>query len=288
MTTTDLQPADTRSVTLHRRTISFRELAGTGTPILLIHGLGSSAQTWANVPELLNTAGHHVIAIDLPGHGDSSKLPGDYSLGAMANSIRDLLDHLRIDRAHFVGHSLGGGITMQFAYQFPERVDRIVLDASGGLGAEIFPVLRAASLPGADFVIRAAINERTMNAAERLGSALGRIKIQPHALTPGALQTARWLSEPERRQAFLATVRSVIDHSGQRVSALDHLHLLDGSKVLIIWGDSDPMIPMSHGVRAHDMLPGSRMIVFPGAGHEPHSYDPARFASALLDHLAIS
>ena len=166
-----ISPAGQRLISLHGRDLAVSEYPGTGVPLLLVHGLGSSTQTWLDVPQRLAATGAHVIAVDLPGHGESSKLPGDYSLGAMANSLRDLLDHLGIDRAHFVGHSLGGGVTMQFQYQFPERIASIALVSSGGLGEEIFPLLRAASLPGADLVIRAAINNRTLNAASWGGAA---------------------------------------------------------------------------------------------------------------------
>jgi len=279
-----ISPAGQRLISLHGRDLAVSEYPGAGVPLLLVHGLGSSTRTWLDVPGRLAAAGAHVIAVDLPGHGESSKLPGDYSLGAMANSLRDLLDHLGIARAHFVGHSLGGGVTMQFHYQFPERIASIALVSSGGLGEEIFPVLRAASLPGADLVIRAAINNLTLNAAAWLGRQLARVHVEPHALSPGALETAGWLGEPDHRAAFLSTVRSVLGPAGQRVSALDKLHLLSGEDVLIIWGDKDPMIPMHHGERAHSMIPGSRLVIFPGAGHEPHMHDPERFATLILEH----
>jgi len=202
----------------------------------------------------------------------------------MASVLRDLLDHLNIERVHFVGHSLGGGITMMFHYMYPERVDTVTLVSSGGLGEEVFPVLRAATLPGADLVIRVAINRRTLSAATWLGRTLGRVGIEPHVLTPNALETAGWLAEEDRREAFISTVRSVIGPSGQRVSAVDTLYLLHDRRVLIIWGDRDPMIPMTHGIRAHELLPGSRLVVFPGAGHEPHGFDPDRFVELLLGH----
>lgn len=284
MSATEREAPQQGRARLHGRELAYRELPGTGVPILLVHGLGSSTQTWVDVPERLAAGGAHVIAVDLPGHGDSSKEPGDYSLGAMANSLRDLLDHLGIERAHFVGHSLGGGVTLQFNYQFPHRVQSVVLVSSGGLGEEIFPVLRAASLPGSELVIRAAINPKTMGAAAWLGRQLARVHIEPHALSPKALETASWLAEPDRRTAFVSTVRSVLSPAGQKVSAVDTLYLLDDVRVLIIWGDRDPMIPMSHGERAHSMVADSRFVVFPGAGHEPHSFDPDRFTQLVLDH----
>lgn len=274
-----------RSIRMHGRDLAFREYPGTGTPILLVHGIGSSAETWVDVPDRLSARGAHVIAVDLPGHGESSKGPGDYSLGSLASSLRDLLDELGIERVHLVGHSLGGGVSLQFSYQFPERVDTIVLESSGGLGEEAFTGLRAASLPGSELVIRWAINERTIKGATWVGSRLDRLGIATHALSPRALETVAWLAEEDRRAAFLATLRSVVGPRGQRVSALEKLHLMEASRVLIIWGDKDPMIPMKHGENAHAMLPGSRLVIFPGAGHEPHGDDPESFAELVLGHV---
>ncbi|MDO8306798.1 MAG: alpha/beta fold hydrolase [Actinomycetota bacterium] len=277
---------DRAQVTLNGRDIAYRDLPGAGVPILLVHGIGSSRLSWGDVPDRIAASGRRVIAMDLPGHGDSSRGPGDYSLGAMACAVRDLLDHLGIARVHLVGHSLGGGISMQFIYQYPERVDALVLESSGGLGEEAFSGLRAAALPGADLALRVAINERTLAAAAWVGNKLGWVGIHPHALSPRALETVAWLGEDDRRAAFLATLRSVVGPGGQSVSALDKLHLMADRPVLIIWGDRDPMIPMAHGEAAHAMLPGSRFVVFPGAGHEPHVDDPARFADLIVDHIA--
>jgi pimeloyl-ACP methyl ester carboxylesterase len=274
-----------QSAFLHGREVAFRHLPGAGTPVLLIHGIGSSMETWVDIPERLSAAGVHVVAVDLSGHGDSSKGPGDYSLGSLASTLRDLLDYLGFDRVHLVGHSLGGGVSMQFAYQFPERVDAIVLVSSGGLGEEVFTGLRAASLPGSEIAIRWAINPRTLKGASWLGAKLSRIGLEPHALSPGALETVSWLGEEDRRTAFLATLRSVVSPKGQTVCALDKIHLMTADKVLIIWGDKDPMIPMKHGQNAHDLLPGSRFVVFPGAAHEPHIHDPARFAALIAEHV---
>ena len=187
-----------------------------------------------------------------------------------------------------MGHSLGGGISLQFSYQFPERVEAMVLESSGGLGEEAFPGLRAAALPGSEIVIRWAINRSTMRSAAWLGDRLGRVGLAPHALSPRALETVSWLGEADRRSAFLATLRSVVSHRGQRVSALDKLHLMSAERVLIIWGDKDPMIPIKHGVHAHALLPGSRFVVFEGAGHEPHLQDPGRFTDLVLEHVAGS
>ncbi len=106
-------------VPLHGREVAFRELPGTGTPLLLVHGIGSSADTWGDIPERLSALGHHVVAVDLCGHGESSKGPGDYSLGSLASTLRDLLDDRGLDRVHLVGHSLGGGDD-RIAFLVPE------------------------------------------------------------------------------------------------------------------------------------------------------------------------
>jgi pimeloyl-ACP methyl ester carboxylesterase len=272
-------------VHLNGRDLAYRELPGSGTPILLIHGIGSSSDTWGELPERLSARGARVLAVDLPGHGESSKGPGDYSLGSLASTLRDLLDERGIERAHLVGHSLGGGVSMQFTYQFPDRVASMVLESSGGLGEEAFTGLRAASLPGSELAIKWAINQRTLAGASWLGDKLSRIGVTPHALSPHALETVSWLGEEDRRAAFLATLRSVVSPRGQRVSALDKLHLMEGSRVLIVWGDRDPMIPMVHGQNAHELLSGSRFVVFPGAGHEPHLHDPERFAALIAEHV---
>lgn len=277
--------ADRKRVDLHGRTVAYRDLPGSGTPILLIHGIGSNADTWADIPERLSARGLRAVAVDLPGHGESSRGPGDYSLGSLASTLRDLLDHLGIDRVHLIGHSLGGGVSMQFTYQFPERVATMLLEASGGLGEEAFSGLRAASLPGSEWAIKWAINQRTLASARWLGDHLERIGVKPHALSPRALETVSWLSEQDRRAAFLSTLRSVVSPSGQSVSALDKLHLMQGSRVLIIWGDRDPMIPMTHGEQAHALLEGSRFVVFPGAGHEAHLHDPDRFVELVVGHV---
>lgn len=271
-------------VTVFGRAVSYVERAGGGIPVLLVHGMGASSQTWGPVPQLL-AGGRRVLAVDLPGHGCSDAGPGDYSLGAMASTMRDLLDLLDIEQVHIVGHSLGGGVALQFAYQFPDKVASLTLESSGGLGKETFAGLRAASLPGADLVLRLLASDRVQTAAAWLGGRLAQVGLQPDALSDRALGTLAALRAPERRSAFLATLRSVVGPDGQRVSALERLERLDGRRVLIVWGDRDPVIPPAHGRFAHELLPGSRLVVFGGAGHEPHVDDPVRFAELVDVHV---
>jgi pimeloyl-ACP methyl ester carboxylesterase len=272
-----------KSASVHGRSVNYIE-AGAGPVLLLIHGMAGSTENWREVIEPL-ARDRTVIAADLPGHGASEPGGGDYSLGALATGLRDLLVTLGHDRATLVGHSLGGGIAMQFTYQFPEMVERLVLVSSGGLGPEVSFVLRAAALPGADLFIGA-----TAGVGRYAGSAVGRglaaIGLRPN---PDIAEVARGyasLSEAERRKAFLATLRSVVGTQGQRVAAGDRLYLAEALPILIVWGSSDPIIPVGHGEDAHESLAGSRLEVFERVGHLPQLEMPGRFVKVLTEFLA--
>ena len=271
-----------KSELLHGRSFTYAE-AGEGPVLLLVHGLGGSYENWAEVIEPLART-HTVIAPDLPGHGTSAGA-GDYSLGALASSLRDLLFSLGKDRATIVGHSLGGGVAMQFAYQFPEMVERLVLVSSGGLGPEVSFVLRAASLPGADpfIAVTADVGRRV---GPLVGHALSAIGLRPNADVAEVLRGYGTLVDPERRTAFLATVRAVIGVGGQRVAATDRLYLAEAVPVLIVWGAADRIIPASHGEDAHSHIPGSRLEVFEDVGHLPQIEAPLRFVLTLEKFLA--
>ena len=267
-----------RSVLVHGRSVNCVE-AGSGPVLLLIHGMAGNIGNWQEVIGPL--ARHHtVVAPDLPGHGASAPGAGDYSLGALAACLRDLLVVLGHERATLVGHSLGGGIAMQFAYQFPEITERLVLVSSGGLGPEVSPVLRAAALPGADLFIAA-----TAAAGRSVGAALARglaaAGLRPTADIAEVARGYASLADPGRRAAFLATLRSVIGVGGQRVYAGDRLYLAEGMPVLIMWGARDPIIPVRHGEHAHQAIPGSRLEIFNRVGHLPQLEAPGRFVAAL-------
>lgn len=274
-----------RTIVLHGQDVAYRHVGGGGPLLVLVHGVGQSSATWDAVLDRLGDSGHQVLAIDLPGHGRSSKGRGDYSLGALASTVRDLLDHLEQDRCVVVGHSLGGGVALQFAYQFPHRCDGLVLVASGGLGPDAFAPLRAASLPGAELVIPVISHPRVVGAMARLGRLLSVVGVRPEMLSPESVATLAELADPESRTAFLATIRGVVDVSGQRVSAVSKLPAAAHLPVLMVWGDRDRVIPLAHGVAAQELLPDSRLVVFPGAGHEPHRFDPPRFVQLLRDFV---
>ena len=267
-----------RTIRLHGRAVTYAQ-AGAGPVLLLVHGMGAGYENWR---EVIGPLAHNytVVAPDLPGHGASAPSSGDYSVGALAVGLRDLLLALGHERATLVGHSLGGGIAMQLAYQFPALAERLVLVSSGGLGPEVSLVLRAAALPGSELWITA--SARTAN---WLGPAVGRglaaVRFQPSPATVDVARGYASLSDPGRRAAFLATLRSVINMGGQRIDASDRLYLTAGMPTLIVWGEHDSIIPVSHGERAHAAILGSRLEIFDGVGHIPQLEAPERFVAVL-------
>ncbi|MCH5642558.1 alpha/beta fold hydrolase [Gordonia sp. ABSL49_1] len=268
---------------LHGDQVAYRD-AGSGDTLLLIHGMAGSALTWDAVfPALSRT--HRVIAPDLPGHGASDKPRGDYSLGAFAAFLRDLLDELGIDKVTVVGQSLGGGIAMQFTYQHPDRCERLVLMSSGGLGPDVSWILRLLAAPGAEFVLPLIAPNPILRAGEKVRSWASSAGIH----SPRADQTWRAyssLAEADTRRAFLRTLRSVVDHRGQAVSALNRLYLNEELPTLLIWGDKDDIIPVAHGIAAHEAMPGSRLEILPGVGHYPHAESPEAVVGILDEFLS--
>jgi pimeloyl-ACP methyl ester carboxylesterase len=268
-------------LTLHGHRVTYRT-AGQGPALLLLHGVTTSSQTWEHVAPLLSRH-FTLIAPDLLGHGASAAPRGDYSLGAHASGARDLLTALGHRHATVVGHSLGGGVGMQFAYQFPERCERLVLVSSGGLGRDVHLVLRAAALPGADYVLPLLTDPRVLGVGRGLGGLLRRVRLAPSGDVDVLARGFASLDNAGSRQAFLHTIRAVIEPGGQRVSAHDRLELAALIPTLIVWGERDSIIPLAHGEAAHAAMPGSRLEVFPRAGHMPHDADPERFAELLTD-----
>ncbi len=275
---------DAWEIELHGHQVVYR-VAGAGPPVVLVHGMVNASRHWAAVAERLAER-HLVIAPDLIGHGDSATPRGDYSLGAHATVIRDLLAALGIERATMVGHSLGGGIAMVFFWQFPERVERLALVSSGGLGDEVSPLLRSAALPGASALISLATHPRVTGALDRAGT---RLRDRGSSLGVQLQAVARALRPLENtggREAFLQTLRAVIDRHGQRVSATDRLYLLRDLPTLIAWGERDHTIPIEHGLAAQRASPGSSFVTIPHAAHFPHLENPDALATALLDFIA--
>jgi pimeloyl-ACP methyl ester carboxylesterase len=250
-------------LTLHGHRVTYRT-AGRGPVLLLLHGIANSSQTWARVAAPLSER-FTLIAPDLLGHGESATPRGDYSLGAHASGARDVLTALGHERVTVIGHSLGGGIAMQFAYQFPERCERLVLVSSGGLGREVHLLLRAAALPGADYLLPLLTSRQLLGVGRGLGALLRRARLAPGGDLEVLANGFASLDNNGSRQAFLHTVRAVIEPSGQRVSAHDRLALAAPMPTLIVWGERDSFIPVAHGVAAHAAMPGSSTRLRPRA-----------------------
>src|SRR6476469_4692831 len=276
---------DPKRISLHGHDFAYRE-AGEGPTLLLIHGMAGSSRAWkAVMPDLARD--YRVIAPDLPGHGESAPPTGDYSLGNLAATLRDLLGVLGIERATIVGQSLGGGVAMQLAYQHPELAERLVLVCSGGLGREVTWMIRALSLPGAEYVAPVIFPGFVRDLGDRVAGVVEGLGVRSPRLAE-IWDAYATLTEPDHRAAFLRTVHAVIEPGGQAVSATDRLYLAAAMPTLIVWGDRDPIIPVSHGRAAHEAMPGSRLEIFDNVGHFPHAEEPERFGRVLLDFLATT
>jgi pimeloyl-ACP methyl ester carboxylesterase len=270
-------------IELHGHRVAYR-CAGSGPAIVLVHGITSTSATWAQVMPYLATR-LTVIAPDLIGHGESAKPRGDYSLGAYASGVRDLMVTLGYESATFVGHSLGGGVVMQLAYQFPERCERLVLVDSGGLGREVNLLLRAATLPLSEVVLPLLASTRLLDAGRSVGRLFGRLGIRAGTDMAELARGHASLENPEARAAFVHTLRTIVDPLGQRVSATDRLYLAENIPFMLVWGGRDSIIPVEHGLSAHELVPSSRLELFEGAGHFPHLDEPRRFVEVLLDFI---
>jgi pimeloyl-ACP methyl ester carboxylesterase len=258
--------------------------AGKGPVVVLVHGVAGSRHTWdAVIPRLAER--FRVVALDLPGHGESEKPRGDYSLGAYATVIRDLLELLGYQRATVVGHSLGGGIAMQFAYQFPDRCERLVLVSSGGLGREVTLLLRAATLPGAEWVLPVIAHRRIRDAFVAVGRYVSWLPVRPSPALREVGRAYSSLADAGARGAFVHTLRGVMDLQGQRISAMNRIHLAALLPTLLIWGARDPFIPVSHAIEAHRRIPNGRLEIFERSSHFPQAEEPQRFTRVLTDFI---
>lgn len=276
--------AELRQLDLHGDHVAYRD-EGHGPVLLLIHGMAGSSETWRGVLPAL-AKNHRVIAPDLPGHGQSAKPRGDYSLGAFAASLRDLLRALDVEKVTVVGQSLGGGVAMQFTYQHPEYCERLILIGSGGLGPDVNWTLRLLSAPGAELVLPIIAPKPVLDAGNKIRSWLSSAGVHsPRA--DEAWRSYSSLADRETRQAFLRTLRSVVDYRGQAVSAMNRLYLNSAMPTLLIWGDSDKIIPVAHGHAAHEAIPGSRLEVLPGIGHYPHAEAPGAVVEIIDDFLGV-
>ncbi|ANN22117.1 hypothetical protein SD37_29740 [Amycolatopsis orientalis] len=280
----DLAP---RKKVVHGYERAYR-MAGRGPAVLFVHGIGDDSSTWLDVLAALSGE-FTVIAPDLLGHGESAKPRADYSVAAYACGMRDLLSVLGVDKVTVVGHSLGGGVAMQFAYQFPERCERLVLVGSGGIGPGVHPLLRLAAAPGAGFLLPVVgsapvrLGLRAFRGLLRQAGGFGLGEDLDYVLGKYVR-----LVEATTRQAFLRTLRSVVDWRGQVVNLLDRCYLSAGIPVMLVWGTEDHVVPSEHAAVAHSAMPGSKLVIFEGAGHFPYLTDPVRFLAELREFLTAT
>lgn len=279
----DPDPAAIRYETIHGHRRAYR-MMGEGPPLLLLHGIGDSSEGWRPLLPLLAER-FTVIAPDLLGHGASDKPRADYSVAAYANGMRDLLEVLDIDRVTVVGHSLGGGVAAQLAYQYPDRVERLVLVATGGVSRDVSLVLRVAAAPLAEIALLpmqlpfARVGGRVVvEVLKAVGHDLGRD-------ADNVMRVFDGLPDGSARTAFNRTLRSAVDWRGQVVTMLDRCYLAEAMPTLLVWGDRDGVIPVEHAALAHAAMRSSRLEIFADAGHFPHHTDPDRFVALLGDFI---
>lgn len=281
-------PSDATGVqyaTLHGYKRAYR-MAGSGPAVLLLHGIGDNSLAWEPLFQQLSEK-FTVVAPDFLGHGFSDRPRADYSVPSFANGMRDLLTYLDIERVTVVGHSLGGGVAGQFAYQYPELVERLVLVGTGGVTRDVNPVLRALTLPFSEYVLGAVSIPGVFPAFSVAARTLK--NVVPTALFSDNNEIVRVLERmPEKGSAevFARTLRSAVDWRGQVVTMLDRCYLSAGIPTLIVWGSDDQVIPVAHAHMLHSAMPGSQMVIFDGAGHFPFRDDPDRFLDLFFTFVA--
>jgi pimeloyl-ACP methyl ester carboxylesterase len=273
-----------RVVRAEGRAVSYLEAGPAAGPVVvLLHGLASDATTWERAIEPLARGGLHVIAVDLIGHGESDKPDTSYLLTDFAASLAAFFAAAGIGRATVCGHSLGGAIAVTFAYHHAELVEALVLVSAGGLGREVHPVLRAAAVRGSERVLAAAVRP-SLQRVYRWRGLHRLLRLTPDNLV-NLQRAGRTLGTPEGRAAFFAALRGVIEPAGQRGSFIEMKYIADHMPTLLVWAEGDGVIPVSHARAAHERLPASRLVVFPGRGHEPHRRNAAEFAAEVVDFV---
>jgi pimeloyl-ACP methyl ester carboxylesterase len=278
-----LKGPEVQYLTIHGHERAFVKV-GSGPALLLLHGLGCDHTTWSSVIATLARR-YTVIAPDLLGHGRSGKPRADYSVGGYANGMRDLLTMLGVDTATVVGHSFGGGVAMQFAYQFPERTERLVLVAPGGIGREVSAIIRAISLPGFQAAVGLATLPLALQAATTGLRLLARSGLARTRDLDEVAQIVRHLADPAARAAITHVVRAVVDWRGQVVTMADRAYLTQAMPMCVVWGSEDAVIPVSHARMAREIAPSATVEVISNAGHFPHKDHPQRFVKIVNDFI---
>jgi pimeloyl-ACP methyl ester carboxylesterase len=253
---------------------------GAGEPIVFLHGLGQSSSTWETI---LPPLAHHfrVFAVDMLGCGRSDKPRIDYSLWALATYTRYFMDAVGIERAHLVGHSLGGGIAMHAAFQYPERVDRLALMATGGLGRDLRLLLRIATLPGASLALAGLTSPLWMRFVEQ-------VRISKLTVPLARENMRMWvrLGDADHRRVFMRMLHGVCNITGQTVSAVERLPLMR-QPVLLVWGERDNTIPPIHARRAAALIQNCQLEILSGCKHYPPLEKP-EVVAPLLDRFLLA
>ncbi len=267
---------DLGEVTLHWTEV------GQGPPVLLLHGLNDSHRTWREIwPRL---PGRRVLMLDLPGHGMSSRPDASYSLDWNATQVARFIERLDLRTLDVAGHSYGGGVAQWLLLKCRPRIRRLALLSSGGLGREVYPWLRIASVP---FLIEA-FGQRWMGPIAGFAMA--------HATTIDAKAEidllVSYLRQPGSARAFSRTVRDVIDCRGQTRNLFDRIMEVDElPPIRLFWGARDTILPISHGTAVAALLENCELIRFENRGHFVHWEEPEGLASALrifLDSADVS
>jgi pimeloyl-ACP methyl ester carboxylesterase len=273
---------DVQYVVVHGYRRAYR-ISGSGPALLLLHGLACDSSTWADVMPSLSEH-FTVIAPDLLGHGESDKPNADYSLGGFANGMRDLLTILGIDKVTVVGHSLGGGVAMQFAYQFPDRTERVVLVSTGGLGKEVSPLIRLMTVPGSGLVLGAATLRPWRPLVAGALRSLSRLPISATRDLDEVAAIYETLGDRAQRAAVQRVTSHVVDWKGQFVTMTDRSYLARLMPVLVVWGRDDLVIPSSHAELAPTQV--SDVHILDDSGHFPHKDHPAEFCRIVTEFVA--
>jgi pimeloyl-ACP methyl ester carboxylesterase len=239
--------------------------AGQGEPLVVIHGGGGDARTWLANMEVLAEK-YTVFAPDLPGYGGSAPLEGAYYIPELTRFVKKFAECLGLEKFYLMGHSLGGGVALNFAISYPGKVRKLVLVSSLCLGSEIALWLRVLSLPG---LIKA------------LGSVFS-------AFMAGIKWIARQLNPARYIMALSPSAMTV----GGRISTF-HQQTLSLEKrlpevkmpTLVVWGSRDPVVPVMQAYRAALAIPNCMVKVFEKRGHNVHRDELKEFSCILTQFL---
>lgn len=276
-----MNPAADQKIAIGSIQVRYWAVGHTVSPVVLIHGIGASVEEFLTCLEAL-AAEHRVYALDLPGHGRTDKPEKfSYLLPDMARFVEKFIHQMDLGKVHLIGHSMGGAVSLSLTMQFPERVKRLVLVSSAGLGREVAGVFRLASLP---IVGELLTRPQPPNRAN-----WGGVVYDTAVITDAALQIDyenRLL--PGAQRAFLKTVRSNVNVIGQRRAITQPI--LAGltaiqSPTLLVWGREDGIVPVNHAESAVKQIPNARLHVFEKCKHAPILEKPDEFNRLAVDFL---